>query len=277
MIKSLPKRFLNQFFGTRIFFQDSRLTLKNQLMKIPRYIVPLLIVGTASASTLSVNLGPETSDAEAGFDLLQSSNSTGTAAVSLPLGSVGGVSVLVSTGGSATDNRFRSVDRGDSTAYSGPFDQLTEGWIGTQTFGSALTISLTGVDAGTHTWTSYHFDNGTGLSGSGNQNAQMLIELSVDGGTTFSTLETNFQIQDNEGTATSTIVPFSTDFTAVAGQDVQVRFTASALGTLASGATDVGQDFTVINGFSIEPSVIPEPSSALLGLLAGLGLLRRRR
>ena len=245
------------------------------------YISPLvmgLMVAQSNGTTLAINLGPATSDAEAGFTLLDSINTAGgAAAYSVTLGTSNGVTIVASTGGSLTDNRYRSIDRGDSTAYEGALDQLTESWVGTQTQGSALTFSLTGVDAGEHVWTSYHFDNGTGASGNGNQNGQMLIELSVDSGASFSTLATNFQIQDNEGTVTSTIAPFSANFTAVAGQSVQFRFTNSALGTLASGAIDAGQDFTVINGFTVAPAVIPEPSTALLGLLGGLGLLRRRR
>ena len=235
-----------------------------------------LYASSAFATNIAVNLGPATSDAEAGFTLLSSENSAGTAAVALSLGSVGGVTVDVTTGG-GTDNRFRSVDRDDSTAYSGLLDDGTESWIGTQQPTSALTLILGGVDPGPHTWTSLHFDNGTGSGGSGNQNGQMLIELSVDSGATFSTLATNFQIQDNEGTATSVLAPFSTTFVAEAGQTVQFRFTNSALGTLANGNPEISQDFTVINGFTVAPAPIPEPSALMLGMIGFVGLVLRRR
>ncbi len=235
----------------------------------------------AAASTMNVNLGPAGSSAEAGFTLLASANSTGTPAVSLPLGTVGGVSVTVATGGGA-NNRYRSVNRGVSTAYSAAFDSLTESWIGTEQGSgtadppSALTIILAGVDPGPHVWTSWHFDNGTGLSGNGNQSGRMTIEYSVDSGASFTVAATDFQIQDNEGTATSTINPFSTAFTALAGQTVQFRFTNTALGLNATNTVDPAQDFTVVNGFSVAP--VPEPSGPVLALVAtGLALLRRRR
>ncbi len=225
-------------------------------------------------STLAINLGPTTSPTEVGYDLAGYNGSTGTAAVSVPLGTFGGVTISATTGG-GTDNRFRSIDRATSTAYSGPLDILTQTWFGTQQPVSALTIILSGVDAGLHNWTSDHFDNGSGASGNGNQNGKMEIALSVDSGTTFTVINPSFQIQDNEGTVTSTIVPFSTNFTAVAGQSVQVRFINVALGTLASGATDPGQDFTLINGFNVTP--VPEPSAALFAAIGLVGVALRRR
>lgn len=209
------------------------------------------ILSSASlASNLAINLGPLTSEAETGYDLAGASNSAGATEVSLGLGTFNGVTVTVATGG-GTDNRFRSVDRGTSPAYSGPLDLLTQSWFGTQTQPSALTMILSGVDAGLHKWTPFHFDNGSGGLGNGNQNGKMEISLSVDGGASFSVVDANFQIQDNEGTPTSEIAPFSVDFTAVAGKDVHIRFVNVALGTLANGNTDPGQDFTVINGFVV--------------------------
>jgi MYXO-CTERM domain-containing protein len=239
-----------------------------------------LLTTPLTASTLNVNLGPAGSTAEPGFTLLASANSTGTPAVSLPLGTVGGVSVVVTTGGGA-NNRFRSVNRGVSAPYSGAFDGLTESWIGTeQGTGtadppSALTIILNGVDPGPHLWTSYHFDNGTGVSGNGNQSGRMTIEYSVDSGASFTVAATDFQIQDNEGIATVAILPFTTTFTAVAGQTVQFRFTNTALGLNAASAVDPAQDFTVVNGFSVTP--VPEPSALWAGLLCLGGIALRRR
>lgn len=227
---------------------------RQNLKRMKNLIFAIATLGVLSplsqATNLAINLGPATSEVEAGYDLAGAGNSSGGAAVSLALGTFNGVTVTVTTGGS-TENRFRSVDRGTSPAYSGPLDLLTQSWFGTQTQPSALTIILSGVDPGLHNWKSYHFDNGSGAIGNGNQNGKMEIALSVDCGANFSVVDPRFQIQDNEGTATSEIAPFSVDFMAVAGKDVHIRFVNVALGTLANGNTDPGQDFTVINGFVV--------------------------
>lgn len=240
------------------------------------------LAASASASTMAINFGKVTpaSPTETGYDNALYNDTASLLPTTVNYGTFGGVTLSVSTSPSTTpvpvDNRLRSIDRGVSPAYSGALDTLTQSWIGTQAQGSYLTVILGGVDAGLHTWTSYHFDNGSGASGNGNQNGKMEIAMSVDSGATFSIVNPSYQIQDNEGTVTSVIAPFSVDFTAVAGQSVQFRFLNNALGTLANNTTDPVQDFTLINGFNVAP--VPEPSAALFSILglAGFALRRRR-
>jgi hypothetical protein len=263
-------------------------------------LVAALSVDFAGASTIAVNFGAFGSATEPGYtDVFPTAAVAGTvvtaASDQLVFGTstVGGVTITATSatvgGGAIADNRIRALNRfptpPPNPEYTGPLSLLTTSWIGTQrgflaadgvdSRASSLTISLSGVTAGLHTWTSYHLDNGLpATAGNGNQSGQLRIEFSNDSGVTFTTLASAFQIADTEALGVPPDAnPFSHTFTSVAGQDVRFRFTNVAPGLLASGSVDVGQDFVVINGFNL----IPEPSSALLGLIGALGLLRRRR
>jgi hypothetical protein len=263
-------------------------------------LLAAMSVSFAGATTIAVNFGAFGSASEPGYtDVFPTAavpNTVVTAAsdqLVFGTSTVGGVTITASSatigGGAIADNRIRALNRfptpPPNPEYTGPLSLLTTSWIGTQrgflladgatSRASSLTISLSGVADGLHTWTSYHLDNGLpATAGNGNQSGQLRIEFSNDGGANFVTLTNAFQIADTEAIGVPPDAnPFSHTFTAIAGQDIQFRFTNVAPGLLANGTVDPGQDFVVINGFNL----IPEPSSAVLGLLGAVGLLRRRR
>jgi hypothetical protein len=275
----------------------------NRLLLAFGVLAPLIAANTVSASTVFANFGAFNSTPEPGYTnvvpLTAVTNTivlAATDSLTFTTPVVGGVTITATSatvgGGAIADNRLRAFTRqltaGD---FTGPLGILTAGFIGTQrgflaadatdlvnnpsglSRASSLIVGLSGVTAGDHTWTSYHLDNGIGAAG--NQSGQMRIEFSNNAGATFTTLATNFQVTDSEAVGTPLNAnPFTHTFTAT-GADILFRFTNVALGSNAAGAPASAEDFTVINGFNLVP--VPEPSSALLGLVGALTLLRRRR
>jgi hypothetical protein len=241
------------------------------------------------ASTLAVNFVNNAADAvsggpqdQAGFTALVVANASGAGGTVLNAGTVGGVTVsLQNVDTNGGNNRIRSIDRGETRVYNGVYSNLSVGWVGNEDGGDFFLLTLSGVTAGPHNWTSYHIDNGTGASGNGNQNGMMTIQVSVDGGANYSAVATNYEILDAELSLGESAVPsdpanftFSTTFTANGTDDVVFRFLNTAVGFTPTAA-DPGQDFTVINGFEVSP--VPEPSSCFVTAGAAVCLMARRR
>lgn len=214
---------------------------------------------SASATSIKVDLGPTAAAAEAGYDFVVVGHGAGDAEVY--------------TGGDVdfnitSTNTLRSIDRGNPGDYTGTLGSLTNGWVGSQGSGSGniTTFILDGddLDTATYTWTSYHMDEG-------DLDVSMNVTVSVDGGTTFSSVGTaEVWSTDFEGTAPATVdlFSFTTTFDVTAGDDVYVRFTQNVGG------------FTVINSFELAAAAVPEPSSfvmwTVLGIV-GFGFCSRRR
>lgn len=141
-----------------------------------------------------------------------------------------------------------------------------------------LMLSLGGLGAGTYSMTSLHHDTE-------NMNTFFDIAVSINGGTTYSSVVTNARMTASTGTGTPAVTPTtgpdvfalsSTQtygFTANGVDDVVIRYTPRSNSDALNGG-GVHQTFFAINGFTL----IPEPSTPLLGLVSlGFLTLRRRR
>ena len=154
---------------------------------------------------------------------------------------------------------FRSVSR------NGAAGETVNDWIGVDSRNGgtnvSLTITISGLAAGDYTWLSNHHDGGTGVT-NGNQAAPATLTFNS---ASPQVVDAAFAHSAGNGGNTS-YAQFSTAFTSD-GSDVSL--------TIAVNDTGIA-DFGFINDVTIA-NAIPEPSTALLGLLGGLGLLRRRR
>jgi hypothetical protein len=217
---------------------------------------------TANAA-ISVNLGRTgaTAPAESGFDDWKITDSSAGPFTT----TIGGIDLTATNVGA----NVRAIDRGGNDTYNLALPNLTRTWWGIQagaTTDVQLLIQVDGIDlgAGSFEWTSWHVDHE-------NQTGKMLVEYSVDGGTTYSTAATAFDIVDKTTDAYAG-APNSLTFSfASNGSDnIIVRYTKAA--------TAVNTDqFLVVNGFEI--AAVPEPATtaAFMGLLALGAILVRRR
>ena len=196
---------------------------------------------------LNVNLGKTASSTEAGYaNFFADDNVAGTHSAR-----VMGVDITVTETGSPSN--LRAIDRGN-TAYAGAMEKLTESWMGTSAQGSALTVTLDGGDlvAGDYSWTSYHHDQS-------NQTGRMNVDVSTDGGATFQRVSSYLDITNGTSSASPSPGALSFELAADGSSDVQVRFTAADSGS--------ANDFTVVNGFSLQPYTAP-------GVVLGQELIR---
>jgi len=196
-----------------------------------------------------------------------------------------------------TDARVRQmIDRGPGNDVNwnnanGDLDLLTD-WLGTDsrtggggtgdfdgTTGTPtyLTLTLGGLVAGNYRMISFHHDTE-------NMNTFFDIDVSVDGGTSFTNVVSGARMTASTGLGTPAVTPTTGpdalslsstqtySFSANGADEVVVRYTPLSNSVVANGG-GVHQTFFGINGFAL----IPEPSSTLM-LLGGLvGLLYRRR
>ncbi len=249
-------------------------------------------MSTATALDLAVNFVNSLDDTfqdQDGFtELAVVNNAANGTGAEVLAGTVDGVDVILqNVSGGGTLDRIRSVDRGDDRIYNGVLSNLSVGWVGNEEQSDQFLVKLRGVGAGRYLWTSYHVDNGnvhaTIVGGSsGNQSGKMSIELSVDGGATYTMLNPAYQILDTELSIGDTVEPsdppnfgFTTSFIANGTDDVIFRFINVEIGNSVTLEPDPSQDFTVINGFTL--TQIPEPTTLAVAGLAGLGLLAVRR
>ncbi len=215
----------------------------------------------ASAAVLSVNLGKTgASTTETGFtDWWVADNITGPVTTT-----ISGIDLT----GSFVGNNLRAIDRNFRATYgTAALPELSQSWWGLNSNaigGAKLSLTLDGEDlgAGQFTWTSWHVDHD-------DQTGDMLIEVSVDGGATFSTAIPNFDIVDgrDEDLFAGAPNPATFNFTANGSDDVVIRY--SNLETASK------RNYVVVNGFEVV--AIPEPASLALMGLGGLLMLGRRR
>jgi hypothetical protein len=143
----------------------------------------------AQAAVLSVNLGASGLNTETGFTNWTATDRTTTA----PTITIGGIGLtfnqLVAESG-----QLRAINR--SQTYTGTLGNLTTSWWGGRQSASGaggqyeLVINGADLGAGSFDWTSWHHDQS-------NQTGAMTIDFSVNGGTTFTTAYTGFDIVDN--------------------------------------------------------------------------------
>ncbi len=162
-------------------------------------------------------------------------------------------------------------------------------WDGTTGTPTYMTLALGGLPAGDYDWTSYHHDTES-------VHGFFRVELSLNSGANYTQLADGIMSNSRptggnpdsgsvESLAAGYLGPiagpdittlestYSTSFTADGVNDVVFRFAPYA-------NTAVHRQIWGMNGFELAPSVVPEPSSVMLGLMgvfAAIGLWWRRR
>ncbi len=227
-------------------------------------VLSLAVLVDTSAAVLSVNLGKTSaSTSESGFtDWFIADNTAGPVT-----NTVNGIDLSVTTVG----GNIRAIDRNFRATYgTAALPDLSQSWWGlnANTVGGAqLLIELDGQDLGVgpFSWTSWHVDHD-------DQTGDVLIEVSVDGGATFSNAIASFDIVDgrDEDFFAGAPNPATFNFTTNGSDDVIIRY--------SNLETESRRNYVVVNGFEI--NAIPEPASlALIGVASACVLwpTRNRR
>ena len=153
-------------------------------------------------------------------------------------------------------------------------------WDGTTGAATYVTLSLGGLPAASYSLVTYHHDVA-------NMNSSFSVELSTDGGTTFTALANGRITNSLAGGSPAENEVLPGTGVNVAGGNPDDLSSTQNLGFAANGTddvvlryaalatADVHQNFFVLNG--LELAQVPEPSSALLSLVGAGFLLRRRR
>jgi hypothetical protein len=171
-------------------------------------------------------------------------------------------------------NNIRAINRSFRATYDDPsprsLPELSRSWWGVQgptsvgQAGLLLQISGSDLGSGQFDWTSWHVDHD-------DQTGDMLVELSVDGGATYSTASASFDIVDgrDEDFFAGAPNPLTFSFVSNGSDDIIVRY--SNLETASR------RNYVVVNGFEV--SAVPEPGTLVLfGIaLAAISLTRLRR
>lgn len=170
---------------------------------------------------------------------------------------------------------FIGIDTRTGSGGNGNWDGTT----GTPTY---MDLTIGGLAAGEYLWTSYHHDTE-------HVHGFFQIELSLDGGGSFTNLGQNFYMTDGAAGGNTDSATDGSPFGPQGGLFADALPSTATFGITANGADDVVVRFAPlsgsisnavhnqiwgINGFKLD--VIPEPTTALLSLF-GLGLIFRRR
>jgi len=186
-----------------------------------------------------------------------------------------GVSLATTTNAGARNQGLSNIsDPGNLTNPNVWFDQ----YFWNNNTAGTMTVTFTNLEAGIYQFTSYHYANGLALetpsandegtasvflnTGSGFTDTGSDVTFTVGIATTFTNPQTSRNLSASQVMTDGT---FITSFTVANDNDpISIRYQSIT-----------GGDSFGINGFEL--SVIPEPSTALLGGLGLLCLLRRRR
>lgn len=226
------------------------------------------LTAATHAATLSIDFQPTGGTTAAGYQPFEFTTQ-GAFPVSsnyAEFGSTISISVSSANVGDNLDNR--SIQRnGDPT-------DVRNDWLGVDARNVAggspeatFTITISGLPAGLYTWDSILHDGGTGVSGAGQGNI-------------FGNIRTTFT--DATGTVNGTSVISAENPAGGGGPQPQSNFTTNFTSdgsdvSLTLGSTGINGDAIFALASSLEITSIPEPSTALLGVLGLLGVLRRRR
>lgn len=159
-------------------------------------------------------------------------------------------------------------------------------WDGTEGTPTHMNITLSGLPASSYLWQSAHVDTE-------NLHGEFQVSLSVDGGSTFSTLPNGRLLDATEGGNPDSVASGFLEATAQDSLSVALNGGIYSADFVADGTSDVVFQFTPlsqdavhrqifgINGFVLtQTEPVPEPASNALMLIAAFGLLsvvRRRR
>jgi len=235
----------------------------------------MALAGSAMGASLSLDFQPTGGDTAAGYLAFEADNNDPSAAATANYTEFGTtITVALTTAnlpqGSAD---FRTVSRNGGDGATNPHND----WIGldTRTGGVDVTFTLTisGLPAGDYTWLSGHHDGGVNLAGPSNGNLDGNADYSftdASGSTGLIADGVTFTRQDIPDTPSFLSLNFTSDGTN------DVVFSMQMDENQRADPSDTNSLFAFANSLVISDAV-PEPSTALLGLLGGLGLLRRRR
>lgn len=230
------------------------------------FVVAVALVATSSANAVLVDyfkldVGPNGQDVEAGFVGLSApvpnANANGNT-----YGPIGGYTSLV--GGDALSVELSSVDwrdRGNGPAVA--LSDIGEDFV--KNNGGLVTVTLTGLRAGSYEATSWHYDSGFTQSDQ--------IEISVSGGGVLgqSILVGNASVG---GGGTGAITTARVD-----SSQSLFSFVANGIDPVVFSfdGSPSGDNETPLNGLVLQIETVPEPATATLALLGLAGLATRRR
>ncbi|YCM46595.1 PEP-CTERM sorting domain-containing protein [Verrucomicrobiaceae bacterium 227] len=231
-----------------------------------------LLTSASMGAALSLDLQPTGGTTAAGYLPFEHTTQTAFSATGTEYAAFG-TTVTVIAGASGLENELpdqRSIQR------NGSLTDINNDWLGvdgrngtTPGQTSFFTLSITGLPAGQYVWTSVLHDGGAGVSGAGQGNIFGNVTTSFTDalGTVNGTSSISAE-NPGGGAAPQPKSSFVKIFTADGNNPVSLT-----LGTTGAGTDAI---FALTSSLVISDSV-PEPSSALLGGIALLGLLRRRR
>ncbi len=269
-------------------------------------VVLACLATVANAEPLMVDFNSMTQDGgphpQAGYQAYNAGHEVPADFVTQSYSALGTTVSITPAWPNTTDNRVQQmIDRGagndanwDNAA--GDLDLVTDflgidtrtgnggngDWDGTAGTPTYMTLTLSGLSAGPYDWKSYHHDTE-------HVHGDFRVELSVDGGTSFSQLADGYMSDSTEAgnpdsaldgfpgpqvgpDANSLMSTYAMSFTADGASDVVLRFAPYS-------NTAVHRQIWGINGFALQQ--IPEPSTMILALTGALfgvvALLRRRR
>ncbi|MEP2776703.1 MAG: PEP-CTERM sorting domain-containing protein [Luteolibacter sp.] len=210
------------------------------------------------SETTSSHLTRIESQTDAAF--VSSSTSTTSVGSAVTVGAAQATAKTTVTLGAGTDKQYWF----GTSAFTGSAEAaLADGrWLGME-FVAAQTLSLDLV-------TFKLFNNSANGSSYAARDVGLFVRIGNTGAfTQFGAIDDSATSNGNQG-----LITFTDDFTVASGETVQLRlaFTDKTLvsNTNLQGATRVGS-------LNIEGTAVPEPSTALLGAIGALALLRRRR
>ncbi len=222
------------------------------------------------AASLSIDFGPATQTVDpafVGFSLPNATLPPVTAQNFAAFSTTVGLR-MVAANLPDTPADFRTVARNGSAA-----SQLND-WIGVDTRNAGVDVTLTiifsGLPAGNYSWTSSHHDGGAGATNGNLLGSADYIMLDATGSSGLVANGITFTSQ-NLGQIPSV---FTRQFTSNGVGDVSLSLIMD--NGQGGGATPANALFAFVNSVIIT-EMVPEPSGALLCLLAGTALMRRRR
>ncbi|WP_292991329.1 PEP-CTERM sorting domain-containing protein [Nitrosomonas sp.] len=225
----------------------------------------IFVGGVAQATTLKVDISDSVADVASGYAGFVFSNNTVPGSRNYSVGDAGYVGGSIDTGSgimvtlASSGSVYRLVDRGGDNFLRdyGSIDGALN---------KAQDVVLSGLTFVSGTFTA-------SLDDLGNQFGVIDVQLSVDGGTSFTNVL-------DDVTYGSTDNGYTVNFTSNGNDDVIIRYTAggNVFGNTTGTTDNIRRNRLVaFNGFDLTANPVSEPSSTALLGLGGLALFLRRR